>query len=92
MVFLFQLRVRIGFDLQQNIDPFVPFPTAVGIFSRFLHRYYFNVATIEEAKALTESDPAIQAGRLEMELRPWYGSAALVLVNDWHKKLSKEDI
>ena len=54
--------------------------------------YIFNVSTIEEAKALTATDPAIQAGRLEMELRPWYGSAALMLVNDYHKKLSKEDI
>ncbi|GAB4248041.1 MAG: hypothetical protein Kow0027_10220 [Saprospiraceae bacterium] len=49
--------------------------------------YIFNVPTIEEARALTESDPAIQAGSLVMELKPWYGSAALVLVNDLHKKL-----
>lgn len=54
--------------------------------------YIFNVETIEEAKALTETDPAIQAGRLVMELHPWYGSAALMQVNDVHKKLSKEDI
>ncbi len=49
--------------------------------------YIFNVETIEEAKALTESDPAIQAGRLVMELHPWYGSAALVKVNEIHKKI-----
>jgi uncharacterized protein YciI len=40
--------------------------------------YIFNVATLEEAAALTASDPAIQAGTLEMELHPWYGSAALL--------------
>ena len=49
--------------------------------------YIFAVSTLEEAKALTETDPAVQAGRLEMELRPWYGSAALGLVNGLHKKL-----
>ena len=51
--------------------------------------FIFNVATVEEAKILTESDPAIQAGRLIMELRPWYGSAALMQVNEVHKKLKK---
>ncbi len=54
--------------------------------------YVFAVETIEEAEALTNSDPAIQAGRLEMELRPWYGSAALMKINELHKKLSKEKI
>ena len=49
--------------------------------------YIFNVPTVEEARALTETDPAIQAGSLVMELKPWYGSAALVLVNELHKKL-----
>lgn len=54
--------------------------------------YIFNVATIEEAKALTETDPAIQAGRLEMELHPWYGSAALMLVNNLHKRVEKKSV
>ena len=54
--------------------------------------YIFNVETVEEAQALVETDPAIQAGSLVMELRPWYGSAALVGVNDVHKTLSKTDI
>lgn len=43
--------------------------------------YIFNVTTVEEAQTLTASDPAIQAGRLIMELIPWYGSAALMQVN-----------
>lgn len=54
--------------------------------------YVFNVSTIEEAQALTETDPAIKAGRLVMELHPWYGSAAMMLVNDWHKKVEKKQI
>ncbi|MCB0555866.1 MAG: hypothetical protein KDD02_20130 [Phaeodactylibacter sp.] len=54
--------------------------------------YIFNVPTVEEARALTESDPAIQAGRLVMELHPWYGSAALMELNALHKKVAKKGI
>src|SRR4051812_20705045 len=39
--------------------------------------FIFNVATVEEARELTATDPAVKAGELEMELHPWYGSAAL---------------
>jgi uncharacterized protein YciI len=53
--------------------------------------YIFNVETVEEAQELTKTDPAIQAGRLIMELHPWYGSAALQEVNGIHKRISKED-
>lgn len=49
--------------------------------------YIFNVTSIAEAEELTRTDPAIQAGRLEMELKEWYGSAALMAVNDLHQKL-----
>ena len=51
--------------------------------------YIFNVETVEEAKKLTETDPAIKAGSLVMELHPWYGSAALGLVNKNHDKVAK---
>ena len=54
--------------------------------------YIFNVSTVEEAEALTRTDPAIQAGRLVMELHPWYGSAALMEVNQLHKKVQKISI
>ena len=54
--------------------------------------YIFNVKSVDEAKQLTDTDPAIKAGRLVMELHPWYGSAALMNVNDLHKKLSKKEI
>ena len=54
--------------------------------------YVFNVTTIEEAKALTESDPAVQAGRFVMELHTWYGSAATMMINYWHEKLQKKKI
>jgi len=52
--------------------------------------YIFNVETIEEAEALTKTDPAIKAGSLVMELHPWYGSAALMEINSLHKKVSKQ--
>ena len=54
--------------------------------------FVFNVSTIEEAEVLTSADPAIQAGSLEMELIEWYGSAALMGVNEVHKTLSKKGI
>jgi uncharacterized protein YciI len=53
--------------------------------------YIFNVETIEEAEILTKTDPAIQAGRLIMELHPWYGSAALQEVNDIHNRITKKN-
>ena len=53
--------------------------------------FIFNVSTIEEAKKLTETDPAIQAGSLVMELHPWYGSAALMQTVEIHKKLQKKN-
>lgn len=51
--------------------------------------YIFDVKTVEEAQILTESDPAIQAGTLVMELHPWYGSAALKDLNSWHQRIQK---
>ena len=54
--------------------------------------YIFNVSSLEEAKKLSESDPAIKAGRLVMELKPWYGSAALLAVNDIHSVLPQKTI
>ena len=54
--------------------------------------YVFDVRTLEEAQALTETDPAIQAGTLEMDLRLWYGSAALMKVNELHTKVAKKGI
>jgi uncharacterized protein len=52
--------------------------------------YIFDVATVAEAEALTKTDPAIQAGSLVMELHPWYGSAALMMVNDVHGKIEQK--
>ncbi|HXF99204.1 MAG TPA: YciI family protein [Bacteroidota bacterium] len=53
--------------------------------------YVFDVQSVEEARKLTSTDPAIQAGRLAMELHPWYGSAALLQVNELHKRLVRKN-
>lgn len=53
--------------------------------------FILNVATLEEAQKLTEADPAVQSGRLIMELHPWYGSAALPLVTPLHNHVAKKN-
>jgi uncharacterized protein len=52
--------------------------------------YIFDVTTIEEARQLTSTDPAIKTGTLIMELHPWYGSAALKQIPDLHKQIQKK--
>lgn len=54
--------------------------------------YVFNVETIEEAKALVATDPAIQAKLLEAELTPWYATAALQETLKIHEKIAKKKI
>lgn len=51
--------------------------------------YIFNVATVEEAEKLVVLDPAVKAGVFVYELTPWYGSAALMVVHDAHKRIAK---
>ena len=34
--------------------------------------YIFRVASMDDAIALTDTDPAVQAGRLVFELHPWW--------------------
>jgi len=54
--------------------------------------YVFDVRTIEEAKKLTETDPAIRSGIFEFELYLWYGSAALPELTTIHMKIQKKSI
>ncbi len=51
--------------------------------------YVFNVETVEEAKKLVETDPAIKANLLEAELTPWYCTAALQETVKIHDKIAK---
>lgn len=52
--------------------------------------FLFAVDTVDKARELTASDPAISAGRLVAEYYPWYGSAALMKVNDIHREIARE--
>ena len=52
--------------------------------------FILAVPDIEEAKKLTETDPVISSGEMVAEYHKYYGSAALMLVNDGHKKVAKK--
>jgi len=54
--------------------------------------FIFNVESIEEAKSIAQTDPAVKAGTLVLELHPWYGSAALVEMPRIHKRLEKRSV
>ena len=51
--------------------------------------FIFNVETVEEAKILCEKDPAISAKLFDVDILPWYGSAALLETNQIHKTIEK---
>ena len=51
--------------------------------------FIFDVPTKSEAELLTNTDPAVQAGVLKMELVEWYGSAALGMLGEIYPKLQK---
>jgi uncharacterized protein len=53
--------------------------------------FLFDTESMEEARQLTESDPAVISGRLQMELHRWYGSAAIVKINEIHSALIKSN-
>lgn len=39
----------------------------------------YNTATAEEARSLAEGDPAVQAGRLTVEVHPWWAAKGSTL-------------
>lgn len=51
--------------------------------------YIFNVATVEEAEKLVVLDPAVKSGVFVYELTPWYGTAAMMVVNETHRRIEK---
>ena len=40
--------------------------------------FVFKVASLEQAKALAETDPAVQAGRLALDIHPWQVPAGIL--------------
>ena len=51
--------------------------------------FIFNVKTLDEAKELLVTDPAVKAKVLDAELFQWYGSAALPMYLPYHSKVEK---
>ncbi|WP_439879929.1 YciI family protein [Pontibacter sp. MBLB2868] len=51
--------------------------------------FIFNTKTIEEAKDMLQTDPAIKEKLLDAELYEWYGSAALPMYLPAHTKIEK---
>lgn len=52
--------------------------------------FILAVKTIDEAKTLTETDPVIKEGEMIAEYHTYYGSAALMQVNDTLRKVQKK--
>ena len=52
--------------------------------------FILNVNTIDEARKLLTTDPAIKAHLLDSELYGWYGSAALPMYLKFYEKIEKK--
>ncbi len=52
--------------------------------------FVFDTADLEEARALVATDPVIASGEMEAELHAYYGSAALLLLNEAHGTISRK--
>ena len=52
--------------------------------------FLLDVKTEEEARILLQNDPTIKSGVFDVELLPWYGSAAVPMLLKYHQKISKE--
>ena len=52
--------------------------------------YLFTITDLEEVKKLTATDPVVANGEMIAEYHPWYGSAALMQVNQTHKRIAKK--
>lgn len=44
--------------------------------------FVYKVDSMEEAIALTEQDPAVIAGRLTLEVHPWYSAKGITIINN----------
>lgn len=54
--------------------------------------FIFNAGSIEEAQQLLQDDPTIAAGVFTAEYINYYGSAALMKINDIHARIQKTKI
>lgn len=49
--------------------------------------FVFAVSDVEEARKLVATDPVVINGEMVPELHPWYGTAAVMAINEIHPKL-----
>lgn len=54
--------------------------------------FLLNVKDEENAKVLLQNDPTIKAGIFDVEILPWYGSAAIPMYLKYHDQISKEKL
>jgi uncharacterized protein YciI len=52
--------------------------------------FIFAVPEIDEARQLVATDPVVMQGEMVPEFHKYYGSAALMLVNDAHPKVAQK--
>jgi uncharacterized protein YciI len=52
--------------------------------------FVFAVESVDEARALTATDPVIANGEMVADYYPWYGSAATMLLPELHEKVAKQ--
>ena len=52
--------------------------------------FVFAVEDVETAKQLVATDPVVIEGEMVPEFHKYYGSAALMLVNEFHEKVQKQ--
>jgi uncharacterized protein YciI len=52
--------------------------------------FILSVSDMEEAKKIVATDPVVIAGEMVPEFHKYYGSAALMLVNEAHEKVQKK--
>jgi len=52
--------------------------------------FVFNTASMDEAKEMLATDPAVQSNFLEADMYLWYCSAALMEINNIHNKIQKK--
>lgn len=51
--------------------------------------FVFNTSSVDETRAMVDTDPAVKAGVFDAVYIPWYCSAGLMEVNNIHHKLQK---
>ena len=52
--------------------------------------FLLDVKTEAEARDLLQNDPTVKTGIFNVEILPWYGSAAIPRHLQYHKKIAKD--